>query len=108
MTKYYYKKNYKSIYDNSIMCILITIFFICIIIGAAGIAGKIETSYSMDCIIIEVNFDKILAKDITGDIWAFVGEDYTVGDAVRISFFNNYTDNTRIDDKITKVKRIKK
>lgn len=105
--KRFFNSNYKMIINSMFKSIVAVTAFIFIIIIMPAIAETIDSRYSMDGIIIEVNSNEILAEDITGNIWVFSGDNYTVDDIVRISFFNSYTDNTRLDDEIIKVKKIK-
>jgi len=82
------------------------IFFLIVVIPS-GIAETIDNNYSMNGVITEINSAEILVEDITGNIWAFEGHGYIVGENVRVSFFNNHTDNIRTDDEIIKVTKIK-
>lgn len=101
-----FNSNYKMIIDYIFKTIVITTAFVSIIMTMFIIIETINSKYSMDGIIIEVNSNEILVEDITGNIWAFSGKDYRVDDVVRILFFNNYTDNTRLDDEIIKVTKL--
>lgn len=99
----YLKKDYKTLLYFIIKSIASFILFISVIVLVPAIAETIEDYYSMDGIVVNVNSDEISVKDHTGNIWTFLGKEYSVGDEVHIIFFNNHTDNTRVDDKIIKV-----
>ena len=99
----YLKKDYKTLLYFIIKSIASFILFISVIILVPAVAETIETYYSMDGVIINVNSDEISVEDSTGNIWTFFGKEYSINDEVRIIFFNNHTDNTRVDDKIIKV-----
>ena len=71
-----------------------------------GIAGAIECHYNYDAIVTEVKGDEVLFEDSTGNLWEYEDEGYKVGDKVRLTFYTNHTDNNRLDDEITKIKRI--
>lgn len=77
----------------------ITLFF-----GSMLCASYIETHYSMDAT-VDYYKNEVCFIDSTGNVWNDdrVNE-YTIGDEVRIIFDNNTTDNTRLDDKIIKIK----
>lgn len=99
----YLKKDYKTLLYFIIKSIAGFILFISVMILVPAIAETIENYYSMDGIIINVNSDEVSVEDSTGNIWTFFEKGYFIGDEVRIIFFNNHTDNTRVDDKIMRV-----
>ena len=82
---------------------IFTIFFI-----MPGLAGNIETHYNREGIVTSAKNDVIMVEDNTGNIWAFDGYDYEVGDVVKMRMFTNYTDNTIEDDEVENVKKIPK
>lgn len=99
----YLKKDYKTLLYFVIKSIVGFILFISVIILVPAIAETIENYYSMNGVIINVNSDEVSVEDSTGNIWTFFEKGYSIGDEVRIIFFNNHTDNTRVDDKIMRV-----
>lgn len=102
------RRKYKIDIGTVVTFIAGFMFFALTIIIAPAWIETIESQYSMDGIIIDVNSDEILVEDITGNIWAFEGKGYAVDDIVRVTFFNNHTDNTRLDDEIIEVIKINK
>ena len=99
----YLKKDYKTLLYFVIKSIVGFILFISVIILVPAIAETIENYYSMNGVIINVNSDEVSVEDSTGNIWTFSEKGYSIGDEVRIIFFNNHTDNIRVDDKIMRV-----
>ena len=73
-----------------------------------GIGGAIETNYSRDAVVTEVNGEEIMVVDKTNNEWVFTGEGYEVGDEVTLKMFNGYTDNTLKDDEIRRVVKHRK
>ena len=72
-----------------------------------GIAGTLESRYSYNGIITKANGAEVFIEDITGNVWEIESENYQVGDKVRVTFDTKHTDNTRQDDIIIKVIKIK-
>lgn len=78
-----------------------------LLVFSAGAIGTFETRYSHDGIVTEINNNVITIEDTTGNLWDFTGEGFALGDKVHVTFDSQHTDNTRIDDKIVKIKKIK-
>ena len=91
-----------------IQSVLLGVVFFFLIFGVSGIAGGIESHYTMKGIVLSSSADEIIVRDKTGEEWGFYGDGFTAGDNVRITFFTNGTDNNREDDEITNVKVIDK
>lgn len=72
-----------------------------------GIAGMLESRYNYNGIITKVNGAEVFIEDVTGNVWEIESENYQVGDKVRVTFDTKHTDNTRQDDIIIKVIKIK-
>ena len=83
------------------------LLFLLMFVGVPCLISEVENHYKMTGYVIETNNDEILIEDITGNIWAIFDGDFHVGDKVRVTFFNNYTDNKRVDDEIIEVVKIK-
>ena len=96
------RRKARRIRRNIIEIILLHFCFIIL----PGIAGAIECHYNHDAIVTEVNGDDVLFEDSTGNLWEYEEEGYKVGDKVRLTFYTNHTDNNRLDDEITKIKRM--
>jgi hypothetical protein len=79
-------------------CVLV-LFLICL-----AFCSKIETEYTKECIVKNVQADKILIEDKTGSLWEFEGTNFSTGDKVRVTFNNNHTDTIK-DDKIKKIEK---
>ena len=100
---YKHKKNYKTLLYFILKSIASFFLFIIILILVPAIAETLENYYSMDGTIVNVKSNEVLVKDSTDNTWTFFQKGYSIGDEVRIVFFNNHTNNTRVDDKIMRV-----
>ena len=79
--------------------------FVLLFFGCYGV-NYYETHYTMNAIVIGVEDNKILIEDDTNNLWEFIGDNYQLNDIVSVTFYTNYTDNTREDDEVTKVRTI--
>ena len=68
-----------------------------------GIAGYFEHHYTREAEVVNVCGDVVLVKDTCGFEWEFYGNDYEVGQHVKMKMFTNYTHDTIFDDEIEKV-----
>ena len=68
--------------------------------------GSIETTYTREGKIVEVHNTIVIIEDTTGNEWEYEATGFSIGDNVKMKMFNNYTDNTILDDIITSVKII--
>ena len=68
--------------------------------------GSIETTYTREGKIVEVHNTIVIIEDTTGNKWEYEATGFSIGDNVKMKMFNNYTDNTILDDIITSVKII--
>lgn len=82
------------------------LLFCVILCGLGGLEDYIKTSYTREAIVIDYYEDVCSAEDKTGNVWHFIGEDYEVGDKVKLYMNTNHTDSNILDDTITKVKMI--
>lgn len=94
----------------------IILFIILIIVPAIG--ESYQHQYEQLCIIYEIHDDGIVDFiDPTGEIFCidtieygvctkWLGDNYKIGDAYMIKFFDNFTDYDRTDDIILKIKRV--
>lgn len=73
------------------------------------IAGYGDSHYIMKGTVVSTSFNgDICIEDTAGNLWDMANKGYCRGDRVFMMFFTDYTDNTREDDEIVKIKRIKK
>lgn len=86
---------------NAIYGTLIIVGFILLM----GIAGNLDSHYRMTAEVIKVEDNLVYYEDTTGNVWLEKTDGYNVGDNVKIKFHTNYTDGTRKDDRIEKVKK---
>ncbi len=83
--------------------ILFSLIFLGVFIILMGFCGYIETHYTRQATVIEVNGDVITVEDNCGYLWDFKGNGFTVGDNVSMKMYNNTTDSIIKDDKIINV-----
>lgn len=84
------------------------ILAILLFIIPGGIAGTLEARYSDTAIIRSINGGEILVEDSRGNLWTYTLHDYKVGDKVVVTWDTQHTDDEIEDDKITKIKKIKR
>ena len=68
--------------------------------------GSIETTYTREGKIVEVHNTIVIIEDTTGNEWEYEAIGFSIGDNVKMKMFNNYTDNTILDNIITSIKII--
>ena len=68
-----------------------------------GLVGNYEHHYTREAEVVEVSDDLIVVEDNCGYLWEFYGNDYEVGQQVKMKMFTNYTHDTIFDDEIEKV-----
>lgn len=80
---------------------LLILFFIIVI----GFCGRMESRYSCVATVLSNEDNTVLLVDGAGYVWELVNRpEFKKGDFVTIYFDNNYTDYTREDDTVLKVK----
>lgn len=77
-----------------IICILIFILCNCI-----------ETTYTRVATVQKIENDLITVLDSCGNLWEFTGDNYIIGDKVRLIMDTNHTDSIITDDQIKSVKK---
>lgn len=93
----YSRKTYAS--RDFVKVILIAI----LAIVAFLIVGHIESHYTTMATITYINSNGyVTAIDEKGEVWAFYGDNFSIRDNVKLTFFTNCTD-TIYDDEIVKV-----
>ena len=97
------KRINKALETAITICLIVTIFIV-----LPAWTGYIETHYTMNCKVTNADDKIITVIDNTGNLWDFYGEGLSQGDAVKVTFFTNTTDNTREDDEIIKVIKMDK
>lgn len=84
--------------------VLGSVLVLALFIIPSGIGGNIETHYKLNAVVTEINNDIVTVEDKNGNEWEFIGTDFEIGQNVKMTMFNHYTDNTIEDDEIIKVK----
>ena len=84
--------------------VLVLVFFI-----APGVMGNIETHYTKKAVVVNVKDNNVVVVvDKNDEMWSFVGDSFSKGDKVKLTMFNNYTDDAIYDDEIVRATVIKK
>lgn len=79
------------------------IIMVLTVIVIIGFMGTIETTYTRNAIVINVDNLEVTAEDKQGNLWVFIADGYSINDDVTLIMNDNHT--TKItDDKIIKVK----
>ena len=73
-----------------------------VIIGM-GWTGYMESTYSVDGLVIDKDADEWIIEDNRGHIWSYKNNFLIKGDEVKITFFDNHTNN--ITDETIKISR---
>lgn len=68
-----------------------------------GFIGHIETHYTRDVVVVEVQGQEVAVEDRQGNLWCFKGTDYKIDQELVIVMYDNHT-GTMYDDEIVKVK----
>ena len=86
--------------------------FVVIIVGIIvffvlpAIADTYQHNYKQPCVVYEVTDTYTTFIDPCGYLWEVNDNNYVEGETVKISFHDNFTESTREDDIIKKVKRV--
>ena len=94
--------------EKAIVCIIQFLVVMFLFFIVPGIAGTLDTHYSMKGSIVREKGDVFTIEDTGGNRWEFKGGDFERGDKVSVIMFTNYTDRDRTDDEIVKVIKVKK
>ena len=79
------------------------IIMVLTVIVIIGLMGTIETTYTRNAIVINVDNLEVTVEDKQGNLWVFIADGYSINDDVTLIMNDNHT--TKItDDKIIKVK----
>lgn len=62
-----------------------------------------ESHYTKSATVVAVNGNTITVEDTNGNEWEFYGNNYTIGQKVKMTMYTNNTDN-RYDDIVKGVK----
>lgn len=66
-----------------------------------AMAGFVECHYTQDATITALEEDgEVVFVDARGEEWSFFGEDYEVGQEIKVTFYTNHTDSYIYDDTI--------
>ena len=79
------------------------IIVLALVLAPPIIGGTIQTTYTMTAEVVSADYGTIAIVDETGELFAFCGDGFSVGDKVKVRFNTNFTDSTREDDEVRKV-----
>ena len=86
---------------NTLRAIAIVIVFATLI----AMVGYVECHYTQDATITALEEDgEVVFVDARGEEWSFFGEDYEVGQEIKVTFYTNNTDGYIYDDVVYIVK----
>ena len=84
------------------------VIFVAFLIFAIRLAGDLDTSYTIDAIVLNNANNEIVFKDWQNKMWVYDStEDFKVGDSIKVKFHTNYTEHNRNDDSIIWIKENK-
>ena len=64
-----------------------------------AMVGYVECHYTQDATIIALEEDgEVVFIDARGEEWSFFGDDYEVGQEIKVTFYTNHTDRYIYDD----------
>lgn len=92
----------KKVKDSSkktlqfIICVLIFVLLFCF-------CSIVETTYTRDVTIIQVDDSLVIAKDLDDQVWRFYGHGYFIGQEVTLVMNTNHTNSNIKDDLIEQV-----
>ena len=79
------------------------IIMVLTVIVIIGLMGTIETTYTRNAVVVNVDNLEVTVEDKQGNLWVFIADGYSINDDVTLIMNDNHT--TKItDDKIIKVK----
>lgn len=81
----------------------IALFAIVMIVLLVAVAGTNDNRYSKNGEVVEIWGKEVIVVDDTDTAFAFFGDNFSIGDKVKITFSTNGTLDTRIDDEIKNV-----
>lgn len=79
------------------------IVIVLVVITVIGLMGTIETTYTRDVVVTDVNCIEVTVEDRQGHRWSFFGDEYKVGQEITVVMNDNHT-STITDDRIVDVK----
>ena len=86
---------------NTLKAIAIVIVFAILI----TMVSYVECHYTQDATITALDEDgEVVFVDARGEEWSFFGDDYEVGQKVKVTFYTNHTDGYIYDDVVYIVK----
>ena len=94
------KNKVKALATKGCICLLVTIAMY----GLMGAVDYNETHYNRVATVTECKGDDVIVEDSQGNVFAFGGDGFKVGDEVVLKMYTNHTDDTIEDDEILNAK----
>ena len=79
------------------------IALVVVAIVVVGLMGMIETTYTRDVVVTDVDCIEVTVEDKQGHRWSFIGDEYKVGQEITVVMNDNHT-SIITDDRIVDVK----
>ena len=79
------------------------IVLVVVAIVVVGLMGMIESTYTRDVVVTDVDCIEITVQDKQGHHWSFYGDEYKVGQEITVVMNDNHT-SIITDDRIVDVK----
>jgi hypothetical protein len=73
------------------------------IITVIGLMGMLESTYTRDAVVTDVDCIEVTVEDSQGHRWSFIGDEYKVGQEITLVMNDNHT-SIITDDRIIDVK----
>ena len=86
--------------------LVVAIIGIIVFFVLPAIADTYQHNYTQICDVYSVEGDTTLFIDPCGYLWEVNDNNYVEGETVKVYFHDNFTETTREDDIIKKVKRV--
>ena len=88
---------------NTLLAIIVGIIVFLVL---PAIADTYQHNYTQICNVYSVEGNTTLFIDPCGYLWEVNDDNYVEGETVKVYFHDNFTETTRKDDIIKKVKRV--
>lgn len=95
----------KKYYDSKVDFVAGIVFLVSLI-AICCIIGYVESHYSKNGYVAEINENEVVIVDDNGHEWVWLEEEptYQRGDKVKMTMYTNHTDGNIFDDEIIKIK----
>lgn len=84
------------------------IFYSIVLALISFIAIANSHNYTAKATVVQTKGEEIQIKDDLDNLWVFYGDNFSIGDNIKVTFNDNGTDSIASDDYIVKVVKINK